>query len=117
MKNIFAICAALCVVLGCISCSSPPELSQPSGEWIDVNPESVLLPGEKMLFKSNKIKKETEQERLLHYGDGKLSGKSDEIGREIRAYTMAARWFEKGWLKITERKLEIVVFWLDCLVL
>lgn len=48
-----------------------------------------------MLFKSNKIKKETEQERLLHYGDGKLSGKSDEIGREIRAYTMAARWFEK----------------------
>ncbi|HFS4213020.1 TPA: hypothetical protein ACHY2X_005165, partial [Escherichia coli] len=47
MKNIFAICAALCVVLGCISCSSPPELPQPSGEWIDVNPESVLLPGEK----------------------------------------------------------------------
>lgn len=46
-----------------------------------------------MLF--GKGKKKIDEERQLHYGDGKLEKKNSEVIQDIRAYTMAARWFEK----------------------
>lgn len=48
-----------------------------------------------MLF-SKKARKATDQERQLHYGDGPLEGKSNEVGLEVAAYARAARYFEKS---------------------
>lgn len=48
-----------------------------------------------MLRRKNK-KQVIEQEKKIIYGDEDLSGKEKEIGQAVRAYTQAAKWFEKN---------------------
>ncbi|ETB97357.1 hypothetical protein ABC761_23345 [Salmonella sp. ZASA478] len=75
-----------------------------------------------MLF--GKGKKKIDEERQLHYGDGKLEKKNSEVIQDIRAYTMAARWFEKRVAEDYRKKpgtavgcLYFSVFWLLHLLL
>ncbi|KFW97757.1 virB8 family protein [Pectobacterium carotovorum] len=44
---------------------------------------------------NKKVKEKTDLERQLHYGDGPLAGKSNEVGLDIQAYNKAAQYFEK----------------------
>lgn len=47
---------------------------------------------------SKKVKKLTEKERQLHYGDGALSGKEREVNLLVKAYTEMAKLFEKRYV-------------------
>lgn len=42
-----------------------------------------------------KIKKATDQERQLHYGDGPLQSSGPQVAAQIRMYAEAGKWFEK----------------------
>ncbi|WP_168395402.1 type IV secretion system protein [Erwinia amylovora] len=57
---------------------------------------------------SKKIKKATEKERHIHYGDGALSGKDREINLLVKAYTDMAKLFEK---RTVDELLVKVRFW------
>ncbi|EMZ4245420.1 type IV secretion system protein [Salmonella enterica] len=87
-------CVVLCAASLLLACYFQQNNHNLSGEWEDVYAYFSGFREELILF-NKKIKKQTDQERQLHYGDDKLAGKSDEVGLEIQAYTKAARWFEK----------------------
>lgn len=43
MKAKLTLCVVLCAAL-LSACSSPPELPQPSGDWVDANPPAAVSP-------------------------------------------------------------------------
>lgn len=57
---------------------------------------------------SKKIKKATDKEKLIHYGDGPLAGKEREVGLLIKVYTDMAKLFEN---RFTDDLVKKAKFW------